>query len=661
MISLLFTHRQRALLFICINLIFTCHVTAGDAPSDSWLRLFSSELGDLDDKRQMLQQDLDRLGSPIIGQTAPQFGYQHRRLSEPPLKPPFIQIDLGTSQVIDRIVLIPAVLEREVDKKRTYGFPLRFRVDVAEDKDFENLTTVANFTDNDVPDPGIAPLVMRVKQVVARFVRVTVTKLAEENAQHFFALSELMVLSGRRNVAINCEVSASASLNIPPRWVKENLVDNRTPLGPPIRLELLPWDGLFALAGNSDGFSFMAIDLGQSYNVQEVRLYATHARLGADIPGFSFPLRFVVESSLHADFSQPHILLDASQHDYPNPGDNAIIIPAHEMKAQHLRIRVPLSIKTRFSLSEIEVYAGDKNVARDKKVTSTPDPSTFSKNWPQSLLVDGFTSYGRLIELPEWMDQWEKRASLQRELSLLQQRRSEAVEQAEEIGWWTLGGMTVIFIGGIGGWLYISRRRREKELEKIRRQMARDMHDEIGSNLAAIARLSEVSKHAETTAEDWEEVQRIAQESMDGMREVLWLAGAREEAGPELAGQLRRLIERLLGGYNVSWRSPLESLPTNWSPATRRELFLFIKESLANIVHHAQTKQVEIAIIIADNNLIVEINDKGVGFNQDIVRHGVGLQSLHARADNLGGRLIITSQPGQGTKIQLTVPISKLS
>lgn len=645
-----------------IILLLSCAITAPAVEDAAWLGLFSSDLRALDEQRLQTRAQLEALGAPVIGQTAPQFGHQHQRLPQPPLTPPWVQVDLEESVTIERIALIPAVLDWQADTKRTYGFPPRFRIDLADTADFAKPVPVADFTEMDLPDPGIAPLVITVAKQRARYVRITVTKLAIENNQHFYAIGELLVLSGRRNLAVGRPVTASSGMNLPPRWTMPNLVDGRTPLGPPISVDLLPWDGLFAGATTTESFSFMAVDLGQEHPLQEVRLYATHARLGADIPGFSFPPRFRVEAAKSADFSDAVMILDATSADYPNPGDNPITIRTPGITARHVRAALPVGNQSRFGLSEIEVYADDRNVARDGTVTSTVDPSGYSGKWPRSLLVDGFTSYGRLKELPEWLDAWDQRARLSADLARLDAQRPALVSDARGRSWLLLAIVGGIAVGVGGVWLVAARRRRAREMEQLRRRLARDLHDEIGSNLAAIARLSELGAVQPTTTDsaDWQEVNRIAQESMDGMREVLWLAGAREEAGPDLANHLRRLVERLLGGLTVRWGAPLETLPASWSPAGRREVFLFIKEALTNIVRHAQATAVDLTLVADERELRLEIHDDGKGFDPATTSGGMGLTSMRERARTIGGHLTITSAPGKGTHITLRVPIARM-
>lgn len=648
-----------------IVLLLLTAVLAHAVDDSAWLGLLSHELRTLDEQRLATRARLDALGAPVIGQTAPQLGHQSQRLQQPPLTPLWVQVDLEEATRIERIAVIPAVLDWQSDTKRTYGFPPRFRIDVADSADFAQPLTVADYTEQDLPDPGIAPLVVVLDTPrQGRYVRITVTKLAvEKNDQHFFAIGELMVLSGRRNLAVGRPVTASSGMNLPPRWTMPNLVDGRTPLGPPINVDLLPWDGLFAGATTSEPFSYMAVDLGQEHALQEVRLYATHARLGADIPGFSFPARFRVEAARAADFSDAVTLLDSTAADYPNPGDNPITIRAPGVIARHVRFALPPGNQSRFGLSEVEVYAGDRNVARDGTVSSTADPSTYSNKWPRSLLVDGFTSYGRLKELPDWLDEWAARAQLTDELARLDAQRPALLVAARERSWWVFGLAGGVVVLAVGGWLVAMRRRRAREMEQLRRRLARDLHDEVGSNLAAIARLSELGAGQPTTAsaDDWQEVGRIAQESMDGMREVLWLAGAREEAGPDLASHVLRLVDRLLGGLTVRWSTPLEALPANWSSAARREVFLIIKESLTNVVRHAQATAVDLTLVGDADGLRLEIRDDGRGFAANTASGGLGLTSLRERARTLGGTLVIESAPGKGTRIALSVPASRLA
>jgi signal transduction histidine kinase len=642
---------------------FGCAVPA--RAEEGWIaRLLNPPLRSVADRMSQLQRQLDADGVPVVGQTSGEIGFQHRRQAAPPPVAPWVEVDLGQSRDLDWIALFPAQVDWQSMERPSYGFPRRFRIDVSEDPQFLQSQTVADLTESDFPDPGVGPVSWSAKGLRARYVRVTVTKLANENGQYFFALAELMVLEGHRNVAIHCAVNASSSVDIGPRWSRAHLVDGRTPVGPPIRRELLPYDGLYMGPDPAGGLPWVVVDLGREYPLQEVRLHAVHARIGADIPGFNFPKRFLLEASPDREFSAPVVLLDASRADYPNPGSNPVTVPVKEaVSARFVRVReTPLlpGSGRRFGLSELEVYSGGENVARGAAVESVPDPAITSVRWPRSSLVDGYTSYGRLLDLPEWIAGWNRRRQSRFELTALAAERAQMVARTQrrlEVGGILLAGSLLGL--GVGMWWW-SRRRREHELKALRLRLARDLHDEIGSNLAGIAVLGELGADSNGSdprqQEDWREVQRAARQSMDSMREVLWLMDAREDSGHDFARQLQVTAARMLAGQEVVWTPIPEVLPARWTLQRRRQAFLIFKEALANIVRHARATRVELSLICGPDAVELAIADNGCGFDVGAGAGGMGLASMRERARSCRAVLEIHSESGRGTRVCLRSP-----
>ena len=183
------------------------------------------------------------------------------------------------------------------------------------------------------------------------------------------------------------------------------------------------------------------------------------------------------------------------------------------------------------------------------------------------------------------------------------------------------------------------------------------MHDEIGSNLAGIAVISETSAlQGDATAEDWQEINRIAHETTDAMREVLWLVGARQESGIDLMEHLQRVAKRLLPNYEVTWKALASEFPVTWPVESRRQVFLFFKEALTNILRHAKATQVELSAQVIASSLELAICDNGRGFDPAATSTGMGLPSLRERAKQLGGTFTLSSSD-QGTTLTLRVPL----
>jgi signal transduction histidine kinase len=87
-------------------------------------------------------------------------------------------------------------------------------------------------------------------------------------------------------------------------------------------------------------------------------------------------------------------------------------------------------------------------------------------------------------------------------------------------------------------------------------------------------------------------------------------------------------------------------------------IFRIIQESLTNIAKHAHAKHADITLVREDGDLVVRIEDDGVGFSPDAPRkpQSFGLFGLRERASLIGGSASITSAPGQGTTIEVRVP-----
>jgi hypothetical protein len=139
----------------------------------------------------------------------------------------WVQVDLGQELPIERVVLTPL----EHDKHKGFGFPVRFKVELAADPTFASPTPLLDRTAEDVPNPGTEAVAAEGRSSTARFVRVTATRLWKRPTggpgPYCFGLAQLQVFSGGRNVALNGHVSARDSVE-EWGWSARGLVDGRT-------------------------------------------------------------------------------------------------------------------------------------------------------------------------------------------------------------------------------------------------------------------------------------------------------------------------------------------------------------------------------------------------------------------------------------------------
>ena len=643
----------RTSLALFVGLLFAAPIASGAG----WLEMTSPELRKASEELAMSRSELAALGEPMIGNTVPEIGYQLEQLQFPPPTSPWVQVDLGSSQPLDTIALIPAMIESQPGAQGAYGFPLRFRVDISDDATFNRFEPLLVETADDFPSPGMAPVVIPAHGHSARYVRVTVTRLNQVNGRFFFALAELMALRGNRNVALGAPVTASNSITVANRWAASYLTDGRTPLGPPIKkAPLARFDGLVAIPSSPGTEPWMEVDLGSARHLDEVRLHPMHSWFSADAPGYAFPTKFRVEVASNEDFSDAQLIFDTKDKDFPNPGNNPVTLRADGRTGRFVRVTGEVAgtpAPPRFALSELEVQADGAMASRGCRVLISAQPSRTADRL-LSLLTDGSTSYGELIELPLWLAQSARRSQLREQVNGLEHRiarlRGEAIMR---VAWIGLIAAVVLVSTSI---ILVAKGRRARRLEQraFRQRLAQDMHDEIGSNLAGIAILAETGAlNLPGATGELDEIKRVAQETADAMREVLWLVGSTRENGIELTQQLRKVAARLLPRSDVVWTAMPDQFPSSWPIALRRELLLFFKEAVTNISRHAQATRVEISVTIDRGWLELSLRDNGRGFNTALPSKGLGLKGLKARAVALAGSVTITSQPGQGTTVIL--------
>lgn len=94
---------------------------------------------------------------------------------------------------------------------------------------------------------------------------------------------------------------------------------------------------------------------------------------------------------------------------------------------------------------------------------------------------------------------------------------------------------------------------------------------------------------------------------------------------------------------------------------SNKELIIFriIQEAFNNIIKHARAKRVQLQLNYLPETLEVEIRDNGRGFDHSRCSNGkqAGLKNMETRAKILNGDMKISSQPGDGTVLQFTIPI----
>lgn len=161
-------------------------------------------------------------GSPL----RPQYGW-HSTISAKQEAVKWVQLDFGKPLGIEQLRLIPAYDDYN-NIGAGFGFPLRYRVEVANEADFKSgVRTVLDASQKDQVNPRNGEVVIDVGREAVRYVRITATKLAPRKDDYIFALGEVQAIGGENhdNMAMNAVVTAQDSIESGPRWARANLTD----------------------------------------------------------------------------------------------------------------------------------------------------------------------------------------------------------------------------------------------------------------------------------------------------------------------------------------------------------------------------------------------------------------------------------------------------
>lgn len=206
--------------------------------------------------------------------------------------------------------------------------------------------------------------------------------------------------------------------------------------------------------------------------------------------------------------------------------------------------------------------------------------------------------------------------------------------------------------------IYSIRVSRLRALECLRLRIARDLHDEVGSNLGSISLLAQMMEQSPSSA-DATQVRGIAVQTIDTLRDIIWFIDPKHDRLSDLVARLEETARVMLAGVKHRFTQEGDFGSADLSLAFRRNVPPLFKESLHNILKHAHATEVDIRVRRQEDRFEFRIRDNGVGFDPARKSSGNGLRNLRKRAAEIGGVVQITSSPGGGTVVAFAARITQ--
>lgn len=639
--------------------------TSSANPIGKVARLFNPRLVKVEDRVDFLNHQLMSLA--IYEEHVLKSGIGCRGARVKPGDPdPTVTIDLGKEFSIEALYLVP--LQGEYSARKSL-FPKRFTLEFSEFEDFRERRVLYVSGDKFFPETGGMPVKFAGQGAMARYVKLTVNQGHLRGESEIFGLSELVVISDGYPVSFGCKVTAVGALDVKDFWYPGAITDGRMPLG--------DWQGgewakkretgdLVAVDEPGEEVAW-SMDFGSERKLDLLVLFPYDVRevLEAGIlpEEFEIQVRGAGDAGFRTVERWKNPMIGAN-HEVP------LVFKLDGLAGKEIRIvglrAHAVGEKFLYGMSEIQVWSEQENIAQFLPVHREMS----GRETKVEALTNGYGSERQLIPVGSWLSQLHERWRVEREIEALQPMRAEMAAESELNATWgsaMMLGLTFLIP------VFIVERRRlisSKQVDQLRKRIASDLHDDIGSNLGSISLIARTARKdlvrlhgPEEVGADLDEVESIARESSLAMRDIVWLLERKQDSIGDLVHRMRETASRLLRGFDYTIECESSKSTSKLSLDAKRHLFLFYKEAVHNILKHSGATTVSIRLWDQGDKLALEVTDNGQGLPMvmENAREVPRLvRKLDERARVLEGKLDMKSEKGKGTTILLTVKRSLL-
>lgn len=206
---------------------------------------------------------------------------------------------------------------------------------------------------------------------------------------------------------------------------------------------------------------------------------------------------------------------------------------------------------------------------------------------------------------------------------------------------------------------------RERVVALERTRIARDIHDEVGAELAQIGLLADIGADARLDLgnERFHHIAKRARHLVSVMDEIVWAVNPQNDNLVQLADYLCGVADECFSESpvhlekEVPWELPVVPIRAE----VRHDLTLAVKEAFANALKHARATRVVLRLTWNAPELMICVEDNGRGFDPAAPSSGNGLANQQVRLKRIGGTVELTSQPKTGTRIVFLVKLESAS
>ena len=622
----------------------------GDDLDKLSLTELETRVGDIQSELTGLAHFTPRGGIGTIGYRSEEFTTPDRQ--------EWVQIELAENTSIDQIILVPCLVRTPQGGYRADGFPDSFKITDEDGKILAEFSTTAD------DHQRIAPVIIEMNGQSASQIRIEATRMSARafDQKYIFKLSEVLVFSGKKNVALRRPVTSSQKISDSSHvYHPAFLTDGAMPYLMNTAQGKTSVAYLSPLHLSSDKPLNFTIDLEKSTPISGIHLHTVEQ--SDNVPqgspgGTGMPSHLLVEGANRADFSDARKLLETR---HPSLFDVTPIMMWNfpETGCRYVRFtalghRLDKTIKEtlpRIGFAEVEILSKGTNVAAGKSVLAKDIP--VHERRPRTNLTDTRNAYGDILPIREWLNQLARRHELEGELprvnAALSKRYADQKAKLRKISL-----LTIVLALSIVIVILIMRAVRTRQMYEIKERFAADLHDELGAKVHSIGILSDLAKKTKDSPAELDPILENIRNSTKDLGSAIRHCTNLLEADTlytNLHADMHRTAKRLLLDYEITIEG--EEHIAQLDKQTQIDLLLFYKECLVNISRHAEATHFSADLVASPKSVTLTVSDNGQGFAGGIP------PSLKRRAKIIKGTVSSAPASGGGSCILLSLPVKK--
>lgn len=202
------------------------------------------------------------------------------------------------------------------------------------------------------------------------------------------------------------------------------------------------------------------------------------------------------------------------------------------------------------------------------------------------------------------------------------------------------------------------RSEKQREAERVRMNVSRDVHDELGGSLSKIALLSDLAQHDQGSDAGIDRLRSIAEQARlvrGALNDVVWAADPSSDTAGALLQHIADRAHRLLEGTGVELHLDLhaDDPAQPLGAAMKRDLSMVVKEALNNAMKHARSTTIKVQFHIGGSQYEIAVIDNGQGYDPERTNGGNGVPNMRERIHAHGGSFDMRrGRNGVGTVVE---------